>query len=270
MASTTQEKLYETFVAVSGGQLTGVDGMMDASEEIARAASQISKVMDTLPRTITQAATSSNAKSVKSIVDAVTPRAESASSWKPPAPPPYEPSTPTTTPTATATQTTGSTTQSVASTVLQTVFGSSPIASAVQGGSEGSGLGSTLESIATTVLKSGLGIVPLIGGLLGLFGGGGDSAPAAPVKYAMPAPIDFAGADVGSGIASMDFDQMGMPRAIGETKASAPAAAPQQTITVNVQAMDARSFLDRSSDIAAAVRDAILNSNAINDAISEI
>ena len=41
-------------------------------------------------------------------------------------------------------------------------------------------------------------------------------------------------------------------------------------ITVNVQAMDARSFLDRSSDIALAVRDAMLNLNSINDVVNEL
>ena len=45
-------------------------------------------------------------------------------------------------------------------------------------------------------------------------------------------------------------------------------SAPQ--ITVNVQAMDARSFLDRSSDIAAAVRDAMLNLNSINDVVNDL
>jgi hypothetical protein len=37
-----------------------------------------------------------------------------------------------------------------------------------------------------------------------------------------------------------------------------------------VQAMDARSFLDRSGDIAAAVRDAMLNMNSINDVVNEL
>jgi uncharacterized protein YggE len=46
------------------------------------------------------------------------------------------------------------------------------------------------------------------------------------------------------------------------------AATPQ--ITVNVQAMDARSFMDRSNDIALAVRDAMLNMNAINDVVNEL
>jgi hypothetical protein len=44
--------------------------------------------------------------------------------------------------------------------------------------------------------------------------------------------------------------------------------APQ--ITVQVQAMDSRSFLDHSEDIARAVREAMLNSHGINDVITEL
>jgi len=41
-------------------------------------------------------------------------------------------------------------------------------------------------------------------------------------------------------------------------------------IVVNVQAMDSRSFLDHSQDIAQAVREAMLNMHALNDVVSEI
>src|SRR5471030_3415050 len=140
---------------------------------------------------------------------------------------------------------------------------------------------STIESIAGTVLKSGFGMVPLVSELLGLFGGGGSPAPAPLVKYAMPAAINFEAADSGSGTSNADTDQFGMPRAYsaGGAGASSQAsgaasgtsgssASPQ--ITVNVQAMDARSFLDRSTDIAAAVRDAMLNLNSINDVVNDL
>jgi hypothetical protein len=39
---------------------------------------------------------------------------------------------------------------------------------------------------------------------------------------------------------------------------------------VNVQAMDSQSFLDHSSDIAQAVRNAMLNMSSINDLVSEL
>ncbi len=87
----------------------------------------------------------------------------------------------------------------------------------------------------------------------------------------MPPALALAGAEVAGGVSWSDYDQMGMPRASGgaemvRTGSSAPA--PQ--ITVNVQAMDARSFLDRSTDIAAAVRDAMLNLNSINDVVNDL
>ena len=44
----------------------------------------------------------------------------------------------------------------------------------------------------------------------------------------------------------------------------------RQQITVNVSAMDARSFLDRSGDIALAVREAMLNLNSINDVVNDL
>ena len=47
--------------------------------------------------------------------------------------------------------------------------------------------------------------------------------------------------------------------------ASTPSAAPQ--ITVQVQALDSQSFLDHSTDIAMAVRQAMLESNVLNDVI---
>ena len=170
-------------------------------------------------------------------------------------------------------------------------------AAATSSGAAGSGerttgaKASTAGSIATTVLESGLGLVPLAGELLGLFGGS-DAAPAPLEKYAMPDSNQFVGVDTGSGVSAGNFDQMGMPRLdesdpadIGGGGATADSGAstgggasasgatggttgPQ--ITVNVQAMDAQSFLDRSSDIAQAVRSAMLNMSSINDVVNEL
>jgi hypothetical protein len=46
------------------------------------------------------------------------------------------------------------------------------------------------------------------------------------------------------------------------------ASAPQ--VTVQVQAMDSQSFMDRSQDIAQAVRSAMLNMHSINDVITDL
>jgi hypothetical protein len=71
---------------------------------------------------------------------------------------------------------------------------------------------------------------------------------------------------------------MGNPRAAGGSSATASSsagasgqteAAPGQS-TASVQTVDARWFLDHSSDIAAAVKNAMLNLNSINDVVSDL
>jgi hypothetical protein len=108
------------------------------------------------------------------------------------------------------------------------------------------------------------------------------------VKYALPPAINFQAAEVGGQIDNLDYNQEGTPRQYGTTQTATMAssarsqaadtdsssassrASQSPQITVNVQAMDARSFLDRSSDIALAVRDAMLNLNAINDVVNDL
>jgi hypothetical protein len=147
--------------------------------------------------------------------------------------------------------------------------------------SGGSG-GDSALSIASTVLESGLGIVPLIGGLIGLFDGGDSSTQQPLTKYAMPDSVSFQGAETSSGIQAADTDLTGMPRAASGGSGSAGSSSTgggggaaggggsSGGITVNVSAMDARSFMDRSSDIAAAVRSAMLNLNSINDVVTNL
>ena len=55
----------------------------------------------------------------------------------------------------------------------------------------------------------------------------------------------------------------------GKPEARPATAAPTQ-VTVHVNAMDSQSFMDRSSDIANAVREAMLNLHPINDVISNL
>jgi len=174
-------------------------------------------------------------------------------------------------------------------------YTATPVGTSTKGGAESAaqstgGTGSTIESAVTTFLEGGLGIVPLVGSLVGLFGGG-NSAPPQLEKYQQPSSIDFVSADTPNGLAAADYDQLGMPRladaalptptaasSSGASGSSAAAnassagqsgtAAPQ--VTVNIQAMDAQSILDRSGDIARAVRSAMLNMSTINDVISDL
>jgi hypothetical protein len=160
---------------------------------------------------------------------------------------------------------------------------SSASATSGSSGSGNPGTGSGGSSVLSTVydvFKSGLGVSPLIQGIMGLFGGGDAPAPAPLVKYALPPAVHFQAAEANGRIANIDYDQNGLPRAYaaptvpaapmgGDEVSGGPVARGPQ-ITVNVQAMDARSFMDRSNEIALAVRDAMLNSNAINDVVGEL
>jgi len=126
--------------------------------------------------------------------------------------------------------------------------------------------------VAKTILESGVGLIPLIGGLIGLFTGGSSNSPPALTKYVMPPALDFEEAETAGGLSSMSYDQMGAPRAPGDGTASpstgtggasGSGAPPAQTT-------DAQWFMDHSADIAAAVRNAMLNLNSINDVVNDL
>jgi hypothetical protein len=260
MASTTQDKLYETFVAVSGQRNSNLDGSLDSGEEIAASLSDTVRQFGELQASIAAQATGSGTTNSAGTTGGSSYFAAGATSGG-------------------GTSPAGTTSGGSPSTQDTNSSGTSTA------GTTGGGI--TAESIVSTVLESGLGMVPLIVGLLGLFEGGGTPAPPALVRYAMPDPIYFEGADTGSDAIGADYDQMGMPRAYsappkgasaqasgiaapGSSGSSATSGAPAPQITVNVQAMDSRSFLDHSSEIAQAVRDAMLNLNSINDVVNDL
>ena len=161
-----------------------------------------------------------------------------------------------------------------------------PAANQTQTGTQtgSSGSGSTSGTVEKTMLEAEAGLPLLIAGLVSAFGGGGSSTPPPLVKYAMPAAVDFQAVESQGQVSGLDYDQMGAPRSYAAAGTSGTASetasggangsgsgsrgAPQ--ITFNVQAMDARSFMDRSGDIAAAVRDAMLNLNSINDVVNDL
>jgi hypothetical protein len=161
----------------------------------------------------------------------------------------------------------------VASAVERTAAQVSALTAAATGSSASTG--NSVVSAVSKVFTSGLGLVPLVSGLLGLFGGGSEQPPPL-VKYAMPEPIYFQGADIGLNILGADYDQTGVVRAYGPAPAfgssarGTPLADTTPQISVNVQAMDARSFLDHSNEIAQAVRQAMLNLSSINDVVSDL
>jgi hypothetical protein len=125
---------------------------------------------------------------------------------------------------------------------------------------------STIGTLASSLTGGALSLSPILSGLLHLVGGGTSNAPSPLVKFALPPSVAFQAANVtGPQTAGVDFGQGGTPRIIGSTPPSA-----NQQITIQVQAMDSRSFMDHSQDIATAVREAMLNMHALNDVISDL
>jgi hypothetical protein len=133
------------------------------------------------------------------------------------------------------------------------------------GESTASKVGSALENVF------GLGLSPLISGLVSLFGGGGGSSQPAPlVPYVAPPAIHL-NAGVSSRYDAGSASPFAVDDAYGGLPRPVPTASTQPTqITVQVQAMDSKSFLDHSDDIAMAVRQAMLTSSTLSDVIREV
>lgn len=119
---------------------------------------------------------------------------------------------------------------------------------------------------AASSVLGGFTLSPIVRGLMSLFGGGGDDSTPAPLpKYVAPPSVSVAGGfmDGAGGPVAVDYGQNGQLRAVANPGS-------QTQITVNVQAMDSQSFLDRSDDIARAVKRAMLESSSLNDVVSEL
>lgn len=127
----------------------------------------------------------------------------------------------------------------------------------------GSSGGGIVDTIVNRFVRS-----PIAGAILGLFGRRNEDPPLPLPTYTLPASIHInAGYSANTeGISrNIDYGQDGLPRVM-----QAPAAAVSPQITVQVQALDSRSFLDHSEEIARAVRHAVLNSHALGDVVSEL
>ena len=132
------------------------------------------------------------------------------------------------------------------------------------------GAASIAGDIAKTAAKTlggGLSLSPLVSAIAGLFSGSKQEALPTLPSYTAPSAVQFQGAtgqQTGQAFVAADYGQDGNPRPVPAT--------PFYTspITVQVQALDSQSFMDHSDDIARAVREAILNSHSLNDAVSEL
>lgn len=139
--------------------------------------------------------------------------------------------------------------------------------------SGGSGGSDVLKTIGMVT-----GIGPIGTALVKLFGGGGGSDSAAdlpaPVKYTMPPSLDVtAGLTQSRSLTQISYAQGDRVRAdepAGPGVRQAASTASTPSIQIQVNAMDSRSFMDHSDEIAQAVRAAMLRSHALNDVVSEI
>jgi len=140
----------------------------------------------------------------------------------------------------------------------------------------GSSGGSVLGSVTSSLFGGALGFLsPIISGIAGLFGG--SSAPQPLPIYTPPSPVSISGILQSTPAPSQTSNAgAGSTSGTGSTATPAPAASSgSQTnyspqITVNVSAMDSQSFMDRSNDIASAVREAMLNMHPINNVVADL
>ena len=126
--------------------------------------------------------------------------------------------------------------------------------------SSGGGVSDVL-STASSVLGGGLSLMPLVSLFSSLFGGG-QSQPAPLGPFSLPPSLNLESTTSGQDVS---WGENGLPRS-----AASGGSNGGSQITVQVQAMDSQSFLDHSDDIAQAVRQAMLNMNSINDAITNL
>jgi len=129
----------------------------------------------------------------------------------------------------------------------------------------GESKGSAAGGAARTVLGflgSGLGMVRLIGKL---FGGEERPKETAPARWVAPPPIEWTAALSGGRLQPLDYGQGPLPRTVAGAPPSAPAP-----ITIQVQAIDSRSFLDHSAEIARAVKEALLNTHTLGDVVADL
>ena len=119
------------------------------------------------------------------------------------------------------------------------------------------------NSRSSNILTS-LFLGPVWKGLFSLFNRSSEDQPAPRAQYAFP---QEARSDLSATLGG-DGQNMGIrSNALGLSQAAAPAPA---SITISIQALDARSILDRSDDIAAALKQAMLSNHDINDNLREI
>lgn len=141
-----------------------------------------------------------------------------------------------------------------------------------QGKSSGGAASVASEAVSTAsqFLGGGLSLLPLVSIFTSLFGGGQPQQPAPLVPYSLPPALNL---ETTTNNQDVTYGETGLPKTGQTPPPSQPASSTPNTtqqITVQIQAMDSQSFLDRSNDIAQAVRQAMLNMNSLNDVVNNL
>jgi hypothetical protein len=125
---------------------------------------------------------------------------------------------------------------------------------------------STLASVGGLLgglLGQGSILSPILSGIMSLFGG--EYSPSTVLSaFEMPSSVNVETA-INQPANAVNRGQTSVQAGGGQT-----GAASQQPIQIQVSAMDSQSFLDHSSDIANAVRRALLDSHPLSDVIAEL
>lgn len=154
-------------------------------------------------------------------------------------------------------------TVATAANTVATAENSTATAAGGQGGGGGGGLFSSLLGGFSKIL----GIASIGLNILNLFRGRRESALSL-TPYVEPTPLSL---EVGStrsilpGLPRVDQEAGGVPRPIAP-----PPPPPPMQVTVNVSAIDSRSFMDYGPALAQAVRDAMLHMHPINQVVRDV
>ncbi len=136
--------------------------------------------------------------------------------------------------------------------------------------SGGSSTAGSIGSVASSLFGGVLGLAPIFKGIFDLFSGGNSQTAQPLVPFSLPPSIRYAaGVGQNGSVTPVDYGQNGSARPLNGSGASS-GPQPTQTVQIQVNAMDSRSFMDHSDDIARAVRQAMLHSNTLNDVIADL
>ena len=133
---------------------------------------------------------------------------------------------------------------------------------AVKGGTGSSTL-AMVGTAAGSILGQGSLLSPIVSGLMSLFNSGATPQPNW-TPYVAPSPVQLETVLTGAASAPVQASSSGQS---GGLQNSGRASSQVQ---IQVNAIDAKSFLDHSDEIAEAVRQALLNSHSLSDVIAGI